>query len=74
MTMHDKLIGYLLGALEAEETIDVEQVLRVDGEARRQLDVLRMSLAPLEADRKYVEAPRRLSIVTCQRIREAHFG
>jgi anti-sigma-K factor RskA len=68
--MHDKLIGYLLGALQVEETVYVEQILDVDAEVRRQFEILQMGLAPLEADRKHVEAPARLAVRTCQRIRE----
>ena len=68
--MHDKLIGYMLGALEVEETIYVEQILDVDSEARRQFEVLQTGLAPLQADRKHVEAPARLAVRTCQRIWE----
>lgn len=69
--MHDKLIGYLLGALEAEETTYVEQILQVDTEACRQLKVWQISLAPLEPDRQHIEAPARLAVRTCQRIRQA---
>jgi anti-sigma-K factor RskA len=68
--MQDKIIGYLLGALEVEETTYVEEVLKTDTEARRQLEVLRIGLVPFEGDREHVEAPARLAIRTCQRIRE----
>lgn len=67
--MHDKLIGYLLDALEAEETISVQRILEVDTEAQRKLGTLRTALEPLEADRRHVEAPSQLAVRTCQRIR-----
>jgi len=66
--MHDKLIGYLLGALEVEEVTHVEQLLEAD-DVRQQLELLRRSLAPLEADRSAAEVPPQLAIRTCQRIR-----
>ena len=68
--MQDKLIGYLLGALEVEETTSVEGVLDVDLEARRQLEILRSGLVPFSGDCKHVEAPGGLATRTCQRIRE----
>lgn len=68
--MQDKLIGYLLGALEVEETTCVEDVLQANTEARRQLEVLRIGLVPFDGDREDVDAPARLAIRTCQRIRE----
>ncbi len=68
--MQDKLIGYLLGALEAEETTYVEQALQADEETRRQLEVLRSGMAPLEADRGHIDAPANLAIRTCQQIQE----
>lgn len=64
------LIGYLLGALEADEVERVEQMLQ-DLESRRQLEILRLSLVPLEADRFDVEVPAQLAIRTCQRIHNA---
>lgn len=70
--MQDKLIGYLLGALEVDETTHIEHVLRAESEARRQLEVLRMGLAPLEGDCKHVAAPSGLAARTCQRIRDVH--
>jgi len=67
--MHDQLIGYLLEALEAEETACVQRMLEVDIEARQKLNTLRTALEPLQGDR-HVEAPATLAIGTCQRIRE----
>jgi hypothetical protein len=69
--MQDKLLGYLLGTLEIEETLLVEQSLVEDSEARSQLEVLRLALIPLESARCDVDAPVGLALRTCQRIREA---
>lgn len=69
--MQDKLIGYLLGALEVEEASQVEQLLAADEELRRQLEVLRLGLAPLAGDREHVDAPAQLAMRTCQRVRDA---
>src|SRR5947209_4747046 len=51
MDMDDDLVGYLLGALSADERRAVEARLRDDADARRKLELLRSALAPLEADR-----------------------
>jgi hypothetical protein len=66
--MHAKLIGYLLGALEVEETAYLEEALEADAEARGQLELLRLGLIPLEGDRRQVEAPVGLATGTCQQI------
>ena len=66
--MHERLIGYLLGALDTDETNLVEEELRNSRLVRRQLDILRISLGPLEPDREHCEAPAGLAARTCQRI------
>ena len=70
--MHTRLIGYLLGALDREETVRVEKLLQTSGEARQQLEVMRLGMIPLEADREYVEPPIELVARTCQQIRQRH--
>ncbi|MBI3468419.1 MAG: hypothetical protein HY000_35910 [Planctomycetes bacterium] len=72
--MRDKLVEYLLGSLEIEETVRVDQALRIDFEMRSQLEVLSLALAPLEALRKDVDAPDGLASRTCQRLRAARQG
>ena len=67
--MKDRLIGYLLDALDAEETIHVEQALEDDVEIRRQLDLLRISLEPIEGDRTSLRTPDLLAIRTCEHVR-----
>jgi hypothetical protein len=48
--MYEHLVGYLLRSLDPETHREVEQHLKRDPEARRQLDRLRQALAPLEVD------------------------
>ena len=67
--MQEKLVEYLLGALEVEEVSLVQQALQWDVEVSRQLDILRLGLAPLEGDRDHVEPPPGLAMRTCERIR-----
>ena len=69
--MQGKLLGYLLGALDGEETAFVEQALRSDGETRRELEVWRLALLPLQSPPKQVDAPAGLARRTCQRVRNA---
>ncbi len=45
--MHEDLLGYLLGALEPDETARIEAAIRKDPELRRQLDQVQRSLEPL---------------------------
>jgi hypothetical protein len=68
--MKEQLLGYLLGALEVEETVFVEQSLVGDAEAQGHLELLRLALAPLEPLRQEVNAPEGLASRTCQRVRE----
>lgn len=67
----DQLIGYLLGALDADQVAWVEQLLASDGEARRQLDILRRGLAPLEGSCTELDVPPNLAGRTCQFIWES---
>ncbi len=48
--MREQLIGYLLGALEADEQAAVEQQLRSDQQLRDELEVVRKLLEPLQLD------------------------
>jgi hypothetical protein len=52
--LDDRLVGYLLKALDADEQRQVEQAI-VDPEVRRRLQLLEQALAPLEADREQPE-------------------
>ena len=47
--MREELIGYLLGALDAEEQARVEEALRGNEELQHELELLAESLEPLEA-------------------------
>jgi anti-sigma-K factor RskA len=70
--MQDRLIDYLLNALDGDEASHVERLLRTDEEARRQLERLRPCLELLAADKSPVEAPTELVQRTCQQIRQLH--
>lgn len=72
--MQQELVGYLLGALGAEEIDDIEHALESCADTRRQLKILQRGLEPLDAGRGEVEIPAGLSVRTCQRIRETEFG
>lgn len=63
--MREQLLGYLLGALEPDEHAFVAERLSQDPQWRRELEVLRKGLAPLD-DEEPEEAPKNLAAKTCQ--------
>jgi hypothetical protein len=70
--VEENLVGYLLNALDAESQLEVEEYLATNREAKRQLELLRQALAPLEADREAVQPPPDLRVRTLARIAEHH--
>jgi hypothetical protein len=68
--MDDKLVGYLLKALDPEEEREVAAHLRDRPEARARLEVLRELLAPLSADAEPPEPPAGLVVATLARVAE----
>lgn len=68
--MQDKLLGYLLGALDSDETTHVEQTLVRDEAVGCRLAVLRRALLPLQCAPEPTSPPAGLAERTCQRIRE----
>lgn len=68
--MEDKLVGYMIGALEIEEILLVEQALEADPAVVQQLEVLRLAIEPLQYAAEPVDPPVDLAARTCQRIRE----
>ena len=48
--MHERLLGYLLGAIEPDERARVEELLQAVDDLRQQAELLRRGLEPLEAD------------------------
>ena len=58
--MRERLLGYLLDALEPEERQAVEDALARDPKLQRELEVLADSLEPLEASGDDVEPPEGL--------------
>jgi hypothetical protein len=67
--MHDHLVGYLCGALEAEETRLFEKTLDGDQEVYRQLQILRLAFVMLECDRQDCQPPEGLAARLCEKIR-----
>ena len=70
--VRERLLEYLLGAMEAEEVTLIEQTLAADGDARGELELLQMAIARLEPLCQQADAPDGLARRTCQRIRELH--
>jgi hypothetical protein len=66
--MEENLIGYLLNALDPATERDVETYLRERPEAGKQLEKLRLALAPLEADRDTIDPPADLASRTLTRV------
>lgn len=64
--MREHFLGYLLGALDPSECELVERHLEEHPAARRELELLSVSLTPLAADREGVAAPQGLARRTCQ--------
>jgi hypothetical protein len=64
--MREQLLGYLLGALEPEEHEALATRLKREPDLRHELDLLRKSLQPLDADDEEPEPPRDLSAKTCE--------
>jgi hypothetical protein len=67
--MQHELIGYLLQALEDDETAHVEHVLTTCVETQQQLEILARGLEPVSALGADVVVPVGLSVRTCQTIR-----
>lgn len=69
--MVETLIGYLLGALDAEDVGQLSSLLESDPELQRQLDLLRLALEPLElCRREAINTPPDLAVRTWVVIRE----
>jgi hypothetical protein len=69
--MRDDLVGYLIGALEAPDSHRVEALLAdpQSGESlRRDLELLRRSMSPVNADREPFPAPAGLATRTLEMI------
>lgn len=63
--MREQLLGYLLGALDTADQEAVESRLAEDPELRRELELLRKSLTPLEEGEE-LDPPPGLSARTCE--------
>jgi len=63
--MRDLLLGYLLNALEPDEKRELERRLSIDPELRRDLELLRRSLEPLDGSTSAFDPPQGLAQRTC---------
>lgn len=63
--MRDLLLGYLLDALEPEEKRELERRLSIDPDLRRDLELLRRSLEPLDGSSSLIDPPAGLAGRTC---------
>src|SRR5947209_20091652 len=68
--MDDKLVGYLLRALDPPDLLEVEAHLRTHPEARSRLARLERALAPLAADDQPPAPPPGLVLGTLARVAE----
>lgn len=68
--MRDLLLGYLLDALEPEEKRELERRLSTDPDLRRDLELLRRSLEPLDGTSSLIDPPAGLARRTCDWINE----
>ena len=68
-TVVETLLGYLLGALDADDVEQLSLALQSDPELCRQLELLRLALEPLELCCEAIDAPADLAIRTWTVIR-----
>ena len=68
--LEENLIGYLLKALDPEETRQVERAFQDDPETRRRLELLERALQPLAADREHLHPPADLRYRVLARVAE----
>ncbi|HWB14616.1 MAG TPA: hypothetical protein VG826_35665 [Pirellulales bacterium] len=62
--MVNNLLGYLLGALEADEVEQVSRAVHSDPNVSGQLELLRRAFEPLELCRQPIEPPSNLGVRT----------
>lgn len=68
--MIETLLGYLLGALETDDVEQISLALESDPDLRRQLELLRFALEPLELCGDAIDAPADLAVRTWVVIRQ----
>jgi|GEM_PF-2928158 len=73
--MNDKVIGYLIGALDGDEQNQLEQMLAADEKARATLDAVRRRLTTIHSCCcNTLQIPSDLAVRTCSRVREVTLG
>lgn len=63
---HDKLLGYLLDACEADERQHIEQHLQQDESLRQHCNLLSKAFEPLACDKAHLEPPKGLTQRCCE--------
>ena len=71
MVVPERIVGYLLAALDAEETARVAGHLRTEGQAKKRLQLLSQSLEPLERAPGLISPPDGIPRRTCTKLRQA---
>lgn len=69
--MWEDFVGYLIGALEAEEHDACTRALQADVELQRMIEQLRCALLPLELCQELIETPADLATRTWVVIQES---
>jgi hypothetical protein len=64
-SVRENLIGYIVGAIEPEERLQVEQRVEQDASTRQELELMRSGLHPLAEDQMHHEPPAGLAQRCC---------
>jgi hypothetical protein len=64
--LHEKLLGYLLDACDADERQQIEQHLQQDESLRQRCDLLNKAFDPLAHDKAHIEPPKGLAVRCCE--------
>ena len=67
--MPDRLLAYLLGALDRDDELEIERLLETDEDFRQLLETVRLALIPLHGRDKLIEPPAGLAVRTCHLLR-----
>jgi hypothetical protein len=63
---HERLLGYLLDACDADERNEIEQHLQQDESLRQHCEILKRAIVPLACDKLHVEPPKGLTQRCCE--------
>jgi hypothetical protein len=62
---HERLLGYLLDACDADERNEIEQHLQQNESLRQDCDILKRAIEPLACDKLHLESPKGLAQRCC---------